>query len=351
MILKEHAICIIKLLFFQKYKMNWYKKIKKFTQAWNVPTDTFKDKLKAIYELEYRYQAINKNNNIMPQRKENILNQIEKKIQEIIPEIKNTFLKVFEKWLETHALLDPEQWAKARLEDFKEAKELIQIDVAIAELHRYTIGSVDYSKIRADFMGNIDAYMEKIPVLQKIKKAIQEEYKENIINELDEDEIEYFNEEHQTNFPATEEGVDEAIEYLEEKDITIELFDFIGDIENLVDIANNLGLFENLIFQIYKNLIFPHWYDYWKSQGIEETRKTIENVYKILQQNSNNIQEEIKKINIALNTAHQTGNLIEDYLEHYSQEFIDSDFFDYLSQGSYIEETDKALEKLNPVQV
>lgn len=330
--------------------MNWYKNIK-FAQIWNVSTDTFKDKFKAIYELEYKYQAINKNNNIMPQRKENILNQIEKKLQEIIPEIKNTFLKVFEEWLQAHALLDPGQWAKARLEDFKEEGEFFQIDAALAELHRYAIGSVNYSEIRTDFMRNIDEYMEKIPALQKIEEAIQEEYKENIINQLDKEEIEYFNEEHGTNFSATEEGIDKAIEYIEKQNIGIELYTIISSLENLIAIANNLGLFESLIIQIYKNLIFPHWYDYWQSQGIEKTRKNVENVYKTLQQNSNNIQEEIKKINIAFNTAHQTGNLIEDYLEQHIQESISSDFFNYLSQGSYIQETDEALEELDPVQI
>ncbi|MFW6008395.1 MAG: hypothetical protein ACOCP8_03925 [archaeon] len=325
--------------------MNWYKKIIKIAQIWNVSSDSLKDKLKAIYELEYKYQAINNNNNISPQRKENILNQIEKKLQEIIPEIKDIFLEVFEDWLRSHALLEPSEWAESRVETLEMEDETTRIDNALEELYRYTMGGVDHdnNRIRQYFLSNMDTYVNQVPALKHIKGLIQEDYKENKINELDIEELKYFNEEQDTNFPLNQEGIDQAIEYIENMDFNLELSDLIDGIDTLTLIAENIGLFEELIFQIYRNLVFPAWYEYWKSMGIEETRENVENVYNMLKQDSNNIREEIKKINIALNTAHQNGNLIEDYFDG----DIDSDFLMYLSNGSYVKEIDKELSQLD----
>ena len=80
--------------------------------------DAMIDKIKAIYELEYKYHALKNNPGKwtgMPKRHSNTMNKMEGLIQKIASDIAGDLIKVFDQWLSKHALLSADKWAKGRI--------------------------------------------------------------------------------------------------------------------------------------------------------------------------------------------------------------------------------------------
>jgi len=97
--------------------MNWFK-ILKFAQIWgtNWVFDNIESQLEAFYELEYKYSMLKLHPfSGHPKRKENILNNLRNNLSEVGSEIKIMLSGVFGNWLQSHALLNPIQWAEERI--------------------------------------------------------------------------------------------------------------------------------------------------------------------------------------------------------------------------------------------
>jgi hypothetical protein len=90
------------------------------------------------------------------------------------------------------------------------------------------------------------------------------------------------------------------------------LENYIDSLETFVNFLENFGISQSVLIELYEKLYFPQWYGYWKKQGIDQTRKTIEKVYKNLKtSNTSNLGNLIANISIALNTLHQSGKMLE----------------------------------------
>jgi len=74
----------------------------------------------------------------------------------------------------------------------------------------------------------------------------------------------------------------------------------------------------NFIIELNQHIVFPLWYDYWSAQGIDETRAMVEKAYQSLQ-NASNIDEFHLALEVAIQTCHQNGSIL-DYLEEYGRE-------------------------------
>ena len=61
-----------------------------------------------------------------PQRRENILNNLQERLTEVSYEVKKVILNVLENWLNNHALLSPSTWAKQRVSEYEDYEEYEQ---------------------------------------------------------------------------------------------------------------------------------------------------------------------------------------------------------------------------------
>jgi len=88
--------------------MNWYA-LYKLAQIWqNRGGGSFEDNLIDLYGFEYKYAMVNAKLNATPQRKQNILNNLEDAFTQAAIEVVKVLLKTFGDWLANHALLDPD---------------------------------------------------------------------------------------------------------------------------------------------------------------------------------------------------------------------------------------------------
>jgi hypothetical protein len=342
---------------------NWYKIAKdlsKIAQIWNYDVSDedldehtgerlFSSKIKELYELEYKYSTL-KNNEFIghPKRKENILSQFEKNIQRVGYEIKNQLLITIGKWLDKHALLDPEIWANGRVEDSMNEDGKWSLHEAVREYNRYYD---ETGKNRKNIFYLINMAIHDInsyPYLKSfLEDYVMESYVEMLKNDAFED-LDGFNERYNTNF----ENSDDAAEFAEEKnDISnIDedlLYMYIGeDDEFIISAMESNGQPYQISQEIYKNLVFPLWYDYWSSQGIDETREAVEKIYDLLRKaNGDDIGNLIATINLGLNAVHQTGKML-DYLSEDVNDDNLSRVLKEMTEGEFVQEADSQLREI-----
>ena len=337
--------------------MNWYKRIK-LAQIWKVENDgSFSDWIKAIYELEYKLQALNnfkfKGN---PERKENITNNVEKELGQFIKVVKEPLLQTFATWLDNHALLDPSQWATARVYEGGDSAidmygEESAFDNAIAEYSRYKLkGGVKQEQVFSEMINEAINMEGQFPSLQKIKEWYQLGEKERLEQDLSTEGYENFGNIYGQDFASNE----QAQQYIEQMVENFDLGDYLffdEGIENFINTLENVGIdIENFLIELYQNLVFPLWFNYWQDQGIEETRNLVQNAYDKLSQNGD-INYNIAAINHALNTTHQTGDMIE-YIGQYAPE-VDAynieKMLDSLSSNEFLPKWNKELRSIGVV--
>ena len=268
--------------------MKKYTFIKKVV-AWHLVADflskntpsSLEELLPLIYEAEYKYHKIKQD---APQEKE-IMKYVEHKSKEIGKGVIDKLKKVYEEWLKKHAILEPEQWAEERLRENEEIGE----DIEEALDHEFQ----RYSKTKLWSYKNIKLFnLNKMPEFKKWLDIVQDEYNSN----------------------KEENEEDMSLETVLELALDDSFKEYMQNIKRY-----NLGLYNNICAEFYENLVFPVWYAHWKSQGIDKTRKRIEDVYKDLKRATQQAPDIMfKTINIALNTSHQTGEMM-DYVEsHYN---------------------------------
>lgn len=260
--------------------MSWYD-FYRYAQIWNVRYDESSEELAsqiaAMYELEYKYSMI-KNNPFqgMPKRRENITNRLQEKLSEVIAGLRTRLLFPFEKWLEFHALLSPETWARKRVQEFVESGEIESAyRNAVFEYDKY----VNHQGAFASRPGNEDAVFHqmilkaeseitKFPALSRLLAEGLMGYREMLMDDLHSEGFESFGERYSKEFK----DIDEAETFIDnlsvnEVDFESLLLLYFEDIKGFVDSAERTGQAEEMLVEFFQHLVFPGWFEYWSSMG------------------------------------------------------------------------------------
>jgi len=316
--------------------MNWYRIAKdfyKYAQIWMVPLNSFSDYLRALYELEYKYSMIqSKSFNGVPERQQNITQNLEQELSNVIAQIKDILLPTFSKWLGSHAITKPTQWAQARVNDidsldyYKESDETGQaFEIMVAEFERYTIrrGSGAFhlnqkSTLDRTFSGMLNVAfrdINKYPSLKRFAELAMGDYKNSLYDELSSEGFEEFGERWGKKF-RSEDQANNFIDRLTLRQVDPESIIYFEDVNSFAAAINRQGLTSQILQEFYKNQVFPAWYGHWEVMGIKETRKNIENITRKLQGiSTGNVKNAIAVISLALNATHQSGDML-DYVEN-----------------------------------
>jgi hypothetical protein len=297
----------------------------------------------------------------------NIIENVEESLQKIISKIKPVLTTVFSTWLRGHALTDPEIWAERRVEEAAQYNESSRekISAALVEYKDYLHNrqqwlqygqKVDWPSILRELF-NSAGDLNSIPSLQEIKNRYQDDWRESLEVELEDSGLEDFNDQQGTDF-ETEEAAMEYVNNYEVDDYMF--FDLYSNEDSLIGELEMFGNVDNFTKEIYQNFVFPQWYRYWRAKGIDETRKNVEASYKMMLEASS-IKENITAINVAINTYHQSGSMM-DKLTEYGAVSEGGDFEDdleselayteimsllsNLSKGKYTEEWNKELKDI-----
>ncbi len=333
--------------------MNWYK-ITKLGAIWDTDWDSgdedFLNLLTAVYELEYKHSVLTNNPFAgSPKRKENISKAIDERLWDVLDAIKQILIEVFRMWLSEHALTDPEQWATSRMtlleEYYDERDSGTHLTNLIDEFIRYRpgghMGSAFYIMM-LEITDNIEAY----PTVQQVAVLLAEDRKQMMLEELASSGFEEFGSYHGQDFQTEEEA--EKFIYQNIGNIDDFLYEMVNDdLDNFSGILYKTGLLEQFTHEVYKNLVFPMWYEHWREQGIDETRETVQNIYEKLE-SVEGLGNTISIINLAINTSHQTGGM-SDYIEQYGNMYISGDIVSHLNtltQGDMIEEWNEELREI-----
>ena len=344
--------------------MNWYR-LYKNAQIWKVKHSEeygdLENHLRRLYELQYKYDTTKSSGfSGHPKRRQNILLGLEGAMVESISFVKEKLLMLFGRWLESHALTDANRWAESRMGDEDELQMNIEhgemgmlIENIIGEFVRYSPDyKYDYERMSKGWNGRND-------IRQLINKATYEIISNMIEIKLSRNlnqYMEYFRRdmvemvENEMYNVDEEEDPEEWQELMRQKESYEEMDQ--SDFVEYIDIDHlSHSLDSDDLKLIYEHYVFPHWYDEWAEQGIDATRENVENVYRKIEAiDGRNVSNDLVTINIALNTVHQTGSML-DYVEKYAGEDLSYDFLEQMSNlDAEVEEWDDELRKVG-VQV
>ena len=334
--------------------MNWYQ-ILKFASFWESDSDgSFEDELRRLYELEYKYNMMRQLPfNGREERRANILARLESELGNIIVYLKSVIEPVFSQWLANHAILDPQQWAEARVNGIDE----YYFDTGnTEEAFGYFTGEfMDLTNQQPRGFGvpNLDCSM----VVQYLNNNAKEF--EPFMNMVRNDRREMEYNDIQSEMFDTEEEREAELESrtarLDEMTIGDWITDFFGsscsDISEAMETISIHIPLRNIMVALYRDILLPMWMDRWRPQGIEDTRKAIEDIYARLQNIENqSIAEATATINLALHASHQTGDMT-DYLQEH--EDVDWDIKSVLDEltATDTEEIRKWMQDLKSVGV
>jgi hypothetical protein len=268
-----------------------------------------------LYEIEYKYNMMkSKEFSGNPRRHENMMKVLEKVGRKVNSALAETFVNVYENWLESHAILSPRTWARKRAEDameFAEASGESPYSAVKSEFNRYDYAWNNYGSVEKGIWANFD----KMPALKNALSEHAKEYAEHeqrdMYYNLEQEGYEEFGEMYGQEFSSEE----EAEKYIEEYES--DPFDIL----EILDEEAMLALFQNnqeALAELFEHLVFPAWHYKWAQEGIEQTRENIENIYKQLQgMNSLPFEKQNVLINRATNATHQTGSMMDYYEERY----------------------------------
>jgi len=315
--------------------MNWYNRIR-YAQVWEVESDeSFAEELKAFFELEYKYQCL-KNFPFegLDKRYQNIFSKVEDSLMYTMENLKGTLSSTFSGWLETHALSDPAMWASKRSDPYGEgymssydAEEALE--GVIGEYIRYSNGGQipvynrpNTSQVFSTMLDQALSDPEKFTSLQGVTNIIQEGERERLVEELYHDEFENFGINQRGEAFQSEE---EAEAYIEDMVIGADIHEFVSNFgkEELLSLLEGQGQMDNFIVELNQHVVFPLWYDYWRAMGIDTTRELAEEAYEGLI-NAKNIDEFHLALEVAIQTCHQSGSML-DYLQEYGGEEYGAD--------------------------
>ena len=319
----------------------------KTAQIWNVVTDDFDDKLKAVYELEYKRSMLKTMPFAgIPQRKDNILKNIEEKLEEVIDELREILSAVFLDWLNNHALLSADTWANQRVSEFASNLDDVFSNI-VSEYARYVLNSYpktiqEHNKIFVNLISEALNQPENFPSLESLYRDVLYDYKQRLEEELQSDGLKQFNSRWNKKLRTLGQAED-FINNLTTNDVDIEELIYFENTEQFVSMLPNP---EETAKEFYKAFVFPHWAEYWISMGIEETRETIENIYgKLTAIDFKDMGNALAVINLAINATHQNGDMLEYVAQRESDMNTDytKGLMNQLTDGIFIEEWNQEL--------
>lgn len=296
-----------------------------------------------VYELEFKYNRLLSNRFLgVPDRRDNMLEIIERKAHEVIPPLAETFIDVFDNWLRHHAITSPQLWAEMRVEALEELwggyldSEYIQqpMETFLGELSRY---------LNYDLSQNIIAGLEASDLIRDefyeyaftfTKEMMEVDLEDVAAGYMEMEDFQYrYSEFEAIEDAETVEELTKAVEGLDfrsipeediELDSIIDQMDDMGVAEFMQHFLNHTGIsVEALLEELYREVLFPAWFGHWKPKGIEKTRDTIEKISEQL----HNIQKfpirmQFAVLNIAKNANHQNGSMMEYYEEMWGVDYV-----------------------------
>ena len=253
------------------------------------------------------------------------------KLNPILNSIIEKLSVVFESWLSGHALLSPRTWAEARTDEDYGGES--KIKEAFGEWVRYAHDP--------DGRISVDA---------KVKKYSSEFYSKVFIavyDQIDDQVYEYAKEMHEADKANFEYDLTHAYRDEDKKEAQ-EKLNRHGDFEGFSNAKEALDYIENsygdakdyldsiairdteIAITANEKVVFPVWFEHWEAEGIVETRENVQKVYDnlITSQNEPDMSKKMMNINIALNTSHQTGSMMEYVNERFG---VSKDDLDELS--------------------
>lgn len=254
--------------------------------------DTDEEKIEAIYEIEYKYGKI-KNSNIIPKRKENILNILENTGNELLDEIASQLYDGLDKYLTLHANKGFDDFYDEMIDSIGNDKDLLEY-----MLTRYN---------RLDLEDYIDEDFLKMLANERVYDDIFEDYYDNDILNITE---RYFDKE------FTDE--EEAKEYLENEENISDLYDLkewfidnkkLSDIIEIYDIP--YGYEKELMERIYDDYLQGLYDNFPGIEGVIDDVKGFHE--KLLDFESLTFKEKNVIFNEALNLFHYSGLIASDY--------------------------------------
>ena len=281
--------------------------------------DLLEDQLTRLSELEYKYSYVS---HVSASVSRNLENQIE----ECCKLIAKMLLPVFEDWLKDHAILNPYDWATARVKYWTDSGESLETAVSNmeGEFERYSNEKV---KGIIHYISNCDHFnWDKAPRFKEFIEAVIEDYEAN----------------------QEQEDGEDAPQPLSVEDIRID--EHFETLSSLIECADNNFNGEEILIEIVEQTCFVVWFQKWEQEGIEETRETLERIAL----NLKNIDDFsghdlVVKINEAICCCHQTGSFLDDYISE-KHEGVNKNLFQFL-QGRQTEDwdadCDEFIKKMN----
>ena len=322
--------------------MNWYS-LCKLSQIWvDRGRGDFEDNLKAIYGFEYKYAMVNAKLNATPQRKQNILNNLQQAFMEPAQNVVGVLIKTFGNWLKSHAILDPDLWARQRTISLEEEPAGL-IDNILHEYSRYArtaTKSFDHTNIEtqfSEFIKNAFKNINSLPVFKKFLEGILlPEQRSYLLERLESEGLKEFNAFSWKKF-RTKQQAEKYIENLTLGSVDMDdlFFTFMPDEKSFAKTISTSGLENEILFEMYKVMVFPLWRDHWVRRGIKTTRETVQGIYDSLNSiDYSNLGNTSATINIAINAAHQNGSMV-DYIEEEVGESGIAHVMELLTKGTY----------------
>jgi hypothetical protein len=348
--------------------MNWYSIIK-IAQIWNLSEEDdwsvnqFESNLRDLYKLEYMWSMINQRSfNGLEQRRQNISDNLRNNLNSVAEEVKASLSMVFHNWLRTHAILDPETWARSRVDEMTDFHNFSEIfSSMLGEYMQYSAGGElppffspqQYSAMQNKSMREMLRFiMDNIDEMPSFKLSLEEGldgHKDMLRNELSDYGLEEFSEMRNEEFKSEEEA-EAYIENISVDDVDLDsLYYFDSAEEFAIFVDQSVNSMEMLV-EFYEKLVFPLWYRHWEAQGIDSTRENIEQINARLEgASAENTQEFMAAVNLALNAAHQTGAMT-DYIENDMAAHNIKNILEDLSSGTEVPVWNEQLKQVG-VQV
>lgn len=247
------------------------------------------ENLETIYEWEYKYHKILQSQRTMPKRKEWLLHRINLEMRPVL----NSTIKMIKDglyyWIKQHTIYDADTWAKNRTEELLDVED-ISSDI-LYEYTRYV------SENPSDYINDL---------INSNERWFTELGEELIQESLDMYEQEFESAESEEEKLDSQVGIDyytgqDPLEYASEYIMSTGTYEFIN---------------KDILFNLYKEVIFPAWYDYWNEDDkLDETYESITTAYNYLDNiNIDNLKDTFTIINKTLNLVHRTGSIL-DYIE------------------------------------
>lgn len=284
-------------------------------------SDELSENLLTIYEWEYKYHKIINSQSTNEKRKNFLLSRISQELNPVLLKVRKDLWDVYEKWLNSHALLSPHTWATHRAQDAEydsevDNKELFEslfrdyeqyVNSSREEFVREFI-EFNYELIHLyikDYM-NEELYNYEIQL-----EEAQSQKNEELIQELTQ-RINYLNDE---------------IENPNAYEIQEYISTYYGSLDQFIETIMYSDL-QRMTVKVWEDVVFQNWYEHWQEKDIDSVRANNEDIANKLQA-AESITDQFKIINIALNGVHVTGQMT-DYINNIDSS-IDQSFLSELS--------------------